>query len=427
VEQGPCGERGALNLKDSLSEALSANPSLKAYKERMSQARYVLKQAGTAFLPRLTTSYGYTRFDDPLIQRITVQGIPGVSSLEMQAGTQENYQWKGGVSQPIFTGFALLSSYELAKLGIDLAELEYRLAMLDLVLNVKEAYFGILRADKGLEVASKAVESLKAHVTTAENFHRVGLIPVNELLKAEVALGNATHDLVKAGNAARLARSLMNTLLARPVERPIEVEDVLDYRSVSADFESCLAEALRKRPEIAVLEVNLRQTEQKSRLAASRFYPEVAFNWEYIKEGDEPGVGGSPYHEPDRWEIMVGAKWTLWEWGKTYYEVKEAESLRIQVQENLKSLKDSIGLQVKQALLALEEAEKNIPISRKAVEQAEENLRVSRERYNAQVATSTDVLDAQTLLTQARTNYYSALYEHNLAKARLERAMGGGE
>jgi len=72
----------------------------------------------------------------------------------------------------------------------------------------------------------------------------------------------------------------------------------------------------------------------------------------------------------------------------------------------------------------LDSAEKNIPTTRKAVEQGEENLRVSQERYKAQVATSTEVLDAQTLLTEARMNYYTALYVHNMARAHLQRALG---
>ena len=60
----------------------------------------------------------------------------------------------------------------------------------------------------------------------------------------------------------------------------------------------------------------------------------------------------------------------------------------------------------------------------KAVQQGEENLRVNEERYKAQVTTITEVLDAQSLLTQARVNYYKALYSHNLARARLQRALG---
>ena len=92
--------------------------------------------------------------------------------------------------------------------------------------------------------------------------------------------------------------------------------------------------------------------------------------------------------------------------------------------ENRLSLEDSIRFDVKNALLGLELARKDIPPTKKAVEQAEENLRVSEERYKVQATTSTEVLDAQTLLTQARSNYYDALYNHNLAKAGLKRAIG---
>ena len=83
-----------------------------------------------------------------------------------------------------------------------------------------------------------------------------------------------------------------------------------------------------------------------------------------------------------------------------------------------------LSLNIKQAMLDLEAADKNIGPTQKAVEQAEENLRVSQERYKAQVTTSTEVLDAQTLLNQVRMNYYNALYNHILAKARLQRAIG---
>ena len=88
------------------------------------------------------------------------------------------------------------------------------------------------------------------------------------------------------------------------------------------------------------------------------------------------------------------------------------------------ALEDSIRLELKEAVLRLANAEENIPTTRKAIEQAEENLRVNEERYKAQVTTITEVLDAQTLLTRARVNNLTALYNHNLAKAKLRRALG---
>ena len=85
---------------------------------------------------------------------------------------------------------------------------------------------------------------------------------------------------------------------------------------------------------------------------------------------------------------------------------------------------EDIRLEIKNALLKLDEANENIPKAAEAVKQGEENLRVSTERFNAKAAASTEVLDAQSLLTQARFNYYRAIYDYNLAKAGLERALG---
>ncbi len=69
-------------------------------------------------------------------------------------------------------------------------------------------------------------------------------------------------------------------------------------------------------------------------------------------------------------------------------------------------------------------AERNIFVAKKAIEQGEENFRMNQERYRQQVGTITDVLDAQTLLTKAQTDYYNALRNFNVAKAALRRAMG---
>ena len=82
--------------------------------------------------------------------------------------------------------------------------------------------------------------------------------------------------------------------------------------------------------------------------------------------------------------------------------------------------------EVKKNYLAMKEAEKNIPVAQKAIEQAEENYRMSEARYTVQVGTSTEVIDASTLLTSARRSYYEALYRYNLAWAAPERAMGLG-
>jgi len=421
--EGIAQERKVYTLPESIEEAIANNWVLKAKKEKIDQSRYVKKQAGSEFLPKLSTSYGYTRLDEvKRSQPIPLGGGLAIPGSDLNA--KDNYQWKFTATQPLFTGFALLSSYQLAKLGIDQSEMELELEKLDLVLKVKNAYFGILKAEKALAVVRMAVESLEAHVKVARSFYKVGMIPINDLLKAEVELGNEQYDLVRAQNADRLSRSAFNIILSRPVNAPVDVKDVLGYKSREGVFEDYLETAFENRPEMKVLEINILQTDQDIRLAQSDFYPAIGLEFDYIKAGDEPDVSGSPFHDSSSWQAMAVASWNFWEWGKTYYSVKEKQAFKRQLIQTKMGLQDSIRLELKEAMLALDEARKNIPTTKKAVEQAEENLRVSEERYKAQVTTSTEVLDAQTLLTQARTNYYNAIYNEKLARAKLLRALG---
>lgn len=410
-------------LERSITEAIDKNWVIKARKEKIDESTFVMKQAKTDFYPKLSTSYAYTR----LSEQKTTDPIPlggGSTFPRSVLNSKDNYQWKMSLTQPLFTGFALTSVYELAKLGVDQSRTDLRLAELDLALQVKEAYFNILIADKGVEVAGKEVESLTSNVKVTQSFYKVGMIPINDLLKTEVELANAKQNLVKAQNAAKLRRSSFNTLLARPVNRPVEVEDILAYSQEVGDFETYYKRALRNRPEIKLIDIALLQADQQIRLARSKYYPEAALNYDYIKEGDDPGVSGSDFHDASQWQAMAVLSWTFWEWGKTGSAVREKESLKRQILHDKFSLQDNIALEIKRDLLDLDVAIKNIPTTEKAVEQGEENLRVSEERYTAQVTTIQEVLDAQSLLTRARVNYYRALYDQHIAKAKLVRGLG---
>jgi outer membrane protein TolC len=319
----------------------------------------------------------------------------------------------------------LLSQYELSKLGIDQAEIEAEERKLDLAFEVKEAFFVILGVDTAVEVAEKDVDARKSNADVVRNFYKVGMRPINELLQAEVEWANAQQTLVQRQNNARLARSRFNKILNRPVNAPVElkVPDPI-WEPVTGTLDEYIEKALTNRPEMRLININLGQADQKIRGEKSKYYPEVNFVGEYDKQGDTPDVSGSPFHQARFPTASVFLTWTFWEWGKTRYAVKQQESAKRELMEIKVEIENQISLQVREALLELDTAEKNIPTTRKAVQQGEENLRVEEERYKAQVTTITEVLLATTRLTQARENYLGALFDHNVAKARLLRALG---
>jgi outer membrane protein len=328
-------------------------------------------------------------------------------------------------SQPIFTGFALYNRYKIADLGLDIAEFSERLTRQNIILDAKNAYFLILKAQKLMDVADDTVKQIAAQKEVAENMYQVGMSPLNDLLQSQVQLANAKQGFITAKNNLDLTESQFNTLLRRPVNSPVSVVDILDFTPWEHDIDYCLALAEELRLEIEVADLEVQIAEKNYKLTQRDYFPSVNLTGNYTKRGTDWDVdGGKGISDKDFWDIRATASWDFWQWGRTRYGVREKLSRLSQAKLRKQELLDNINLEVKQSYLKTQEAYKNITTIEKAIEQAKENLRITEERYKEQVSTTTDVLIAQTLLTETMTNYYNALYDFKIAKAILYRALG---
>jgi outer membrane protein TolC len=342
----------------------------------------------------------------------------------MVTGTINNYNWVIEARQPLFAGGGILANYQANKIGEDTALVEETAKVQDVVQDVKIAYFNVLRARRLLQTASQAVEMLKAHCDVARNFHRVGLIPKNDMLQAEVELANGKQSQVRAQNALELAKSRMNNVLKRDLFSPVEIVDILDYQPMARTFEECLNIARKNRPEIRIADLRTDQARKLVSVAQSEYFPNVSLVGNYARFGDTPAVSGTPFRDMESWQVMATASWNFWEWGKTKYRVDAGRARENQAVDQAKELSDTIALEIRNAYLVLQEAESQIAVSKIVIEQAEENFRISEARYKERVARATEVLDAQTLLTRAKSEYANALGDYNISYARLQRAIG---
>lgn len=239
-------------------------------------------------------------------------------------------------------------------------------------------------------------------------------------------MAQARQYLIAARNGLEIARAVFNTLLRRDINEDVRLVEALEYTPMMVDVDRFTEEAYQERPEIKAAELGIKSAKTGVGLAASGLFPQASIVFTYERQGDDYSVSGSRY-EPDKdsWYVMGVAQWNVWDWGKTWWGVGENKAKVFQVECAFEEIKDGVRLEVKEASLRVMEAKENIQVAETAVNQAEENFRINEERYKEQVATSTDVLNALTLLTQARTNYYSVLSDYNIAKARLRRAIGG--
>lgn len=412
-----------LTLAESIDTALKQSVLIHAAREGVRGAEALQKEAFTGFLPRFSTSYSYTRLnEDPYF--VFPGAPPLIPAGNMTTGTKDNYNWNVEARQPLFAGGGILANYEASRLAADIARLEETATVQDLVQEVKVSYFNILKSARILTVAKQSVEQLKAHRNMAQGFFEVGLIPRNDLLYAEVELANGRQFLLRAENGLEMAKAKFNTILRRAIDSPVEIEDILKQQPLETPLAACIVAALENRPEIRSSLLRVEQARSGVKLSQSEYYPNVSLVGNYAKYGDTANVSGSPYKPQENWTILAVANWNFWEWGKTKHRVDAGISRENRAADILTNIREQITLEVKNAFLLLHEAERQLQVTKKTIEQAEENFRINTERYREQVGTSTDVIDAQTLLTKAKADHFNALGDFNINQARLERAMG---
>jgi outer membrane protein TolC len=412
-----------LTLEESIAIALKHSFVINIAKEGTRGAEAQKKEAMTGFLPKFSTSYSYTRLNEE--PNFYFPGFPPLMPAgNMITGTINNYNWVVEARQPLFAGGGILANYEASKVAEDAARVEETAKTLDVVLDVKIAYFNILRMQRLTDTARRQVEMLGAHSEVADNFFRVGLIPKNDMLQAGVELANGKQTLVKAKNAVQLTKARLNTILKRDVLTPVEIVDILDYKPMRQSFDECLGIARQHRPELKISALRVEQAGKMVSAAKSEFFPAVSLVGNYARFGDTASLSGTQYKDTESWQVMAVTSWNFWEWGKTKYRVDAGKARENQAMDQTRELNDQIALEIKNAFLVLQEAESQIAVSQKVIEQAEENFRIAEARYKERVARSTEVLDAQTLLTKAKAEYANALADYNIAHARLQRAMG---
>lgn len=334
-------------------------------------------------------------------------------------GTKDNYAFSVEVVQPLFAGGALFNAYRIAANNFEVAGLDRQQEIRDLKLRVIETYYRIIEAREILEVARSSASSIKAHQDVANAFYNQGMIPKNDLLEAQVRYAESLQNVISAENAVRLLEAQLNTLLGRSISSAVNIEEQIPMPEMEASLEELYETALEHRQEIRITRLQIDNAGKGVWIARSGYLPNIAATYEYEKLGEDPDVD-----EDKAWTVGVGLRWRIFQGGSSYFDVSRAKAARNRLGYLMQALKDQVLLEVKNSFLSAQEAKARTEVAAKAIDQARENLRIQKDRYNLQVATTTNVLDAEALLDQARRNLISARADYATSMASLRSAMG---
>lgn len=404
----------AETLDEAWMQALAVSDRLQASREQVASAACSRTAARAARLPSVVSATGYTFLSDTPTANVA---IPGLGALPLPLLEKDFLASSTMAVMPLYAGGRISNLIDAAECQVTAAVHDEQRTALDIKLDVATAYTLILYAKRGTEVADRKVESLQAHEHDVANMLRQELVARNTLLAVQVALADAQQKATQAESNLDATRAAYNRLLGRPLDMPVEIEE-LQVPPLSGDLPPLTERAMTARPELAQLAAQTSALQSKAASVRAENMPQL-------------GVGGGYTYLENRtldpegyWSLTFGLEWKPFDSGMTRARGQALEHDAQAVARLRADAATSIALQVRKTWLDEQESRRRLQVANKAIQQAEENLRVTRHRFVEGAGTNTEVLDAETLRTQAYTNYYGALYDAVLATFRLRRAVG---
>jgi outer membrane protein len=398
-----------LTLSDCLKKARDNNPALRtaAWDTRMAEQN--VRQASSAWYPRLDAQAGYT-----LQQESQAAKIMGYT-----AELQDADYASGGISASytIYDFGRREARIRQARAQANATFNTFEARRTDVSLQVIEAYFGILETGKLVIAAQEEIAQVEQHRRVAQALYEEGVATRNDILQAEVRLAAARQNLLATNNRLDNIWLQLNYLTGSdPSFRSglIDETSLSDTASTPVDENS----SINRRPEILALRQGVEASQAGLQESKTGFFPELftRLSLDYVEN--------SKYREQTIMSAFVGVKINLFDGFATSAARDRALHNRSRSQDLLREAESQVRLEIATAGNDLRVAGERITVVEAAILQSQENLRINRERYQERVGTATEVLDAQTLLTQTRTDYYRALFDRQVAAARLKRARG---
>lgn len=405
-----------LDLEETIQRALLTNPSVKIaeYNRKAAKADYSAAKGARGISISLSHDSGRGGYADPQYNqqlRIWTKGIDNSHSNSITA------------SLPIFTGGELQGQIGQAKANYRSMLSAEEQAYNEMKETATTGYFNMLNATNMKALRQESVDRLQAHLDNVIAQYNVGIVARADVLRSEVELANAQQNYITASNEYDVAEATLNNIIGTPLGTTLLLKDRLQYEPYENDMAYCLAYSEQHRPELKQAEYAIDSAEAALVVARSGHMPKV-----YANASNNWGGNGSdwPGDDDENWSVGVTASMNVFDSGVTWSKIHAAQENLAKAKESQRQIKDNVELEVRTDYLNLREAEKRITTTQVAVASAEEDYHIAVVRYQAGVGTNIDVMDAQEALTQAKTNYYQALYNYNTSKAALNTSMGVG-
>ncbi len=327
------------------------------------------------------------------------------------------YSHNLSLNQNLYDFNRVAGRVDIQTLALEAARANLENIAINVILGAKLAYYQVLRATKAREISRETVKLFEERLETAKGFYEAGAKAVFDVTQAEVDLGNARVNLVRADNAVIIAFVNLNNAMGMPGAPPYELGDDVSYRKGAVDLDESLAKAFLNRTDLQSLLIQKETAQKLIQLARKDYLPSLTGSANY-------GWSGEQFPLERGWNVGALLSFNLFSGYLTKNQVGEAVAGLEVTRAGEQVLRQTIRLEVEQAVANLRAAEKSYDAAEITVRQALENYELAQGRYAAGVGVSLELSDAVVALGNAKLTLSGAIYDREEAAASLKRAMG---
>lgn len=414
--------QGILTLDESIKLCLKNNYNIRIAESKISEAEAGYNEISSQFLPKLTFNAGYTRLSeiDPFQIKLPVMPAP----VTIQEAILNNYTVKATLNQPIFTGFRL-SAQKKALEHIKNAQVnEFNNEVNNSVFQTAQVFYNLYKVVKSKDVLLKRQESVKNHYNNAKDYFANGLATKNDLLRLEVLQSDIKIKLLENENLIKTTKNILRKLIVTDINTEIDIDTTVIQADELFIENNLITEAMENRDDLKSANELISYTHENVRVANSEYFPTISGFASY--NYDRPNQRLMPLKDEfkETWAVGVNLSWELWNWGGTSARKEKAVEKGKQAGLVKNNLIESIKNEVTNNYYEYETGRKKVELYKLQTIQAEENLREVKTKYNEQLSTITDLIDAETVLMDAQNKWIFAKADEQIAKLKLYKSLG---
>ena len=413
---------GKLSFREAIDHALEYNLGIGGITAAIRQARGQSKVARGALLPNLSAALRETVQQSDLAAlgvRINIP-VPGFQ-FPTVVGPFNYFDLRATLTQTV-ADLTALNNYRSAGELIKANEAAMRDARDLVVLATGGVYLQAVAANARIRSAEAQRETANALLRQTQDRRSVGLVAQIDVNRAQVELQTQEQRLTTLRNEVSKQKIALARIAGLPVTDAYDLVDDIPYSAAPVlSVEQAMQQALVNRADLQSASFQVRSAERARTAARAERLPSLALSADY------GAIGVNPSQSHGTFGVTGTLRIPIWAGGRTEGAIEQAEAALDQRRSEAADVRGRIVADVRSAFLDLQAASQQVDLARNNQAVARDTLGLTRQRYEAGIADSVEVIQAQQAIASAELDYITAVFADNLAKVSLARAMGKAE